>query len=162
MIVEPRSVQQVATLPMSVVGASVEVLLITTRRQHSWVVPKGWPVKHRSFPEAAAEEAREEAGLIGLVDDEPIGSYIYRKRLDEGYEVPCHVFVYPMLVLQHRLDWPERAERSLKWCPLGEAAALVRDRDLSTLLVKLEKDGSTAVRSVLTKLMAEAEFAESA
>ena len=162
MIVERRSVQQVATLPLSVVAGSVEVLLVSTRRQQRWVVPKGWPVKTLSFPEAAAEEAREEAGLIGLVDDEPIGSYIYRKQLEEGYDVPCHVFVYPMLVQQHRLDWPERGQRSMKWCSLGTAAELVRDRNLATLLVKLEKDGSTAVSSVLTKLMAEAEFAESA
>lgn len=159
-IIEPRSVQQVATLPFTVVDAAIEVLLISTRLRNRWVVPKGWPAKNLSFPEAAASEAREEAGVVGLVDDQPIGSYLYRKRLDEGYHVPCHVFAYPMLVLQHRLDWPERTERTFKWCPLGDAAGLVKDKDLATLLVKLEKDGGTAVRSVLTRMMAETEFAD--
>jgi 8-oxo-dGTP pyrophosphatase MutT (NUDIX family) len=161
-IIERRSVQQVATLPFSVIDASIEILLVSTRRRGHWTVPKGWPVKGRSFPEAAEAEAREEAGLIGLVDEEPIGSYKYRKQLEEGYSVPCHVFVYPMLVREHRLDWPERLERTLRWSPLGEAAEMVRDRDLGALLVKLEEDGTTALRSVLTRLLAEADSAEAA
>lgn len=138
MFINRKSVQQVATLPFVLPNTGLEVLLITSRRRKRWVVPKGWPSKGLSFPEAAETEAAEEAGLAGIVHKEPVGSYRYRKRMHAGYDVPCHVFVYPMVVLEHRLDWPERGERTFRWCSLGEAAELVGDADLGGLLSKLD------------------------
>jgi 8-oxo-dGTP pyrophosphatase MutT (NUDIX family) len=38
-------------------------------------------MKGRSDPEAAAQEAREEAGLEGKISRKSIGSYSYWKRL---------------------------------------------------------------------------------
>jgi 8-oxo-dGTP pyrophosphatase MutT (NUDIX family) len=43
------------------------VLLLTSRETKRWVIPKGWPMKGRKPWEAAAQEALEEAGLIGQV-----------------------------------------------------------------------------------------------
>ena len=40
-----------------------EVLLVTSRRRGRWIVPKGWPMEGKSFPETALEEAWEEAGV---------------------------------------------------------------------------------------------------
>jgi 8-oxo-dGTP pyrophosphatase MutT (NUDIX family) len=152
-IIEPRSVQQVATLPFVNMDAAISVLLISSRRRQRWIVPKGWPVKRLSMPEAAANEAAEEAGVVGLVHDEPIGSYLYRKLMDAGYEVPCHVFVYPMLVLQHTLDWPERSERMMKWCSLEEAASLADDTQLGALLAELAETGGAPLHSIVTRAM---------
>ena len=44
-----------------------EVLLLTSRETHRWVVPKGWPMRGRKPAEVASQEAYEEAGLIGQV-----------------------------------------------------------------------------------------------
>lgn len=152
MIIERRSVQQVATLPFVPLDGTISVLLISSRRRQRWIVPKGWPVKRLSLPEAAANEAAEEAGIVGAVHDEPIGSYLYRKHMETGYEVPCHVFVYPILVVEHRLDWPERGERMLKWCSLEEAATLVDDEQLGELLAELADSGGALLQSVVTNL----------
>ena len=131
------------------------MLLITSRRRKRWVVPKGWPSKGRSFPEAAETEAAEEAGLAGIVHEDPVGSYRYRKRMHAGYDVACHVFVYPMVVLEHRLDWPERGERAFKWCSLAEAAELVGDTDLSGLLSKLDGQDTGLLHDVFFGAQAE-------
>jgi 8-oxo-dGTP pyrophosphatase MutT (NUDIX family) len=133
----PRTVQQVATLPFVRIDGEVQVLLITSRRRRRWIVPKGWPAKHLSLPEAAAREAEEEAGVFGPVQETPVGSYDYLKRMPEGYDVRCHVFVYPLLVHQHRTDWDERAERRLRWRSLPQAARTVDDAQLALLLREL-------------------------
>jgi 8-oxo-dGTP pyrophosphatase MutT (NUDIX family) len=144
-------VQQVATLPFVPLNATVSVLLISSRRRQRWIVPKGWPVKRLSLPEAAAREAAEEAGIVGVVHNEPIGSYLYRKEMEAGYTVPCHVFVYPILVQQHSVDWPERGERMLKWCSLDEAAALVDDEQLAELLSDLANSGGAPLQTIVTE-----------
>lgn len=151
MIIQRRTVQQVATLPFVPMGSDVSVLLVSSRRRQRWIVPKGWPIKQLSLPEAAAKEAAEEAGIVGTVHPEPIGSYLYRKRMDAGYDVPCHVFVYPILVQQHSIDWPERGERMLKWCALDEAATLVDDAQLGDLLADLANSGGAPLQSIVTK-----------
>ncbi|MEQ8697500.1 MAG: NUDIX hydrolase [Bauldia litoralis] len=152
--------QQVATLPFVPLEGTVSVLLVSSRRRHRWIVPKGWPVKNLSLPEAAANEAAEEAGVVGFVHPEPVGSYLYRKFMDSGYEVPCHVFVYPILVVQHSLDWPERGERKLKWCSLEKAAKLVDDKQLGELLGELAESGGAPLRSVVTKVSRTAALSE--
>jgi 8-oxo-dGTP pyrophosphatase MutT (NUDIX family) len=62
---EPRA--QYAALPWRL-GERVEILLVTSRDTHRWVIPKGWPMKGRSPRGAAAVEASEEAGLLGKIE----------------------------------------------------------------------------------------------
>ncbi len=42
-----------------------------------WVVPKGCIEPGQTAGETALEEAWEEAGLVGVLGPEPIGSYLY-------------------------------------------------------------------------------------
>ena len=59
-----------------------EVMLLTSRDTHRWVIPKGWPMKGRKPTKVASQEAYEEAGLIGhIMNKRPIGSFHYVKRL---------------------------------------------------------------------------------
>ena len=52
-----------------------EVMLLTSRETHRWVIPKGWPMKGRKPAEVASQEAYEEAGLVGrVVGKRPLGS----------------------------------------------------------------------------------------
>src|SRR6185437_12240641 len=94
---EPRT--QFAALPWrrNAAGA-VEVLLITSRETHRWVIPKGWPIKGKSSSKSAAQEAFEEAGLLGRIGKSPIGAYAYDKRLKNGRLQHVRVAVFPLLV----------------------------------------------------------------
>ena len=59
----------------------IRLLLVTTRGQRGWIIPKGWPIRHLTAAGTAAREAYEEAGVIGtIIGDRPCGSFIYEKR----------------------------------------------------------------------------------
>ena len=105
-----------------------------------------------SFAEAARHEAEEEAGVIGALHEIPIGSYRYTKKMRQGYSVNCTVFVYPLLVLQQSLSWPEQPERTLHWSKLAEAAAMVEQRDLARLLAEVSNDDGALLRAVMVAL----------
>ena len=129
-----KSLTQVAALPYVHIGTDIEVLLVTSRRQKHWIIPRGWPVEGESFADTAAREADEEAGAIGNIGPESLGAYVYKKRTGQGYRVPCRVLVYPLQVTQQRLDWREKAERTLTWRPLHRAAGTVHEKNLSHFL----------------------------
>ena len=137
--IQPASVQQIAALPYISVGGQAQVLLITSRERGRWILPKGWPVKGLSYAEAAAREAEEEAGVIGSISAEPFGHFDYQKRMSKGYEVRCSVLVYPLQVVEHRLDWKERGDRQMRWCTLLEAAGQVDDAGLCHLLQSAQR-----------------------
>jgi 8-oxo-dGTP pyrophosphatase MutT (NUDIX family) len=137
-----KTVQQVAALPFVVLGARIEVLLVTSRHGGRWLLPKGWPDGKEPFAAAAAREALEEAGVVGTVQGESIGAYTYTKSMPAGYQVRSHVFVYPLCIHEHRLDWPERDERNCRWAELGEASGLVGDRGLARLLRNLSRSAN--------------------
>ena len=81
---------------------SLSVLLVTSRQTRRWVIPKGWPWPDREDHVAAAEEAREEAGVLGLALAESIGSYTYRKSHPAG-PIAVRVYVY-LLEVSEELD----------------------------------------------------------
>lgn len=132
-----KPVWQVAALPFVSLNDRIQILLITTRRRGRWSLPKGWPKKRLSPAEAAAKEAREEAGLIGHIGETPLGTYDYMKRMPQGYRVLCRVGVYPLLVTEHQLEWRESHQRDYRWAELREAAALVGERGLRRILKRL-------------------------
>ena len=152
MFFKARSVQQVAILPFIMTDNGIEVLMITSRNRDTWIVPKGWPTRGLPLVLAAAAEAREEAGVLGPVDETPLGTYSYRKRMKAGYSVRCHVFVYPMLVRQHCLDWPELGVRRLKWCRLEEASKLTDERELADILTELVETDGVPLKSLAQTL----------
>jgi 8-oxo-dGTP pyrophosphatase MutT (NUDIX family) len=130
---------QYAALPYISLGTDIRVCLITSRGTKRWIIPKGWPKPPFAPSEQAAREAREEAGLVGDIAADPIGSYTYRKRLHFFASADCRVSVYPLLVRAQYGRWPEQAERELIWVPVGEAAGMVREPDLGRLLAALPR-----------------------
>jgi 8-oxo-dGTP pyrophosphatase MutT (NUDIX family) len=109
---------------------AMEILLVTSRETKRWVIPKGWPIKGRRPHVAAAREALEEAGLVGRVDKEPIGTYRYNKRLKNGAAVPCMVEVFPLEVRLQKKKWPEKGQRSFCWFSPEDAAEAVEEAGL--------------------------------
>jgi 8-oxo-dGTP pyrophosphatase MutT (NUDIX family) len=89
---------------------SLLILLVTTLQTHRWTIPKGWPWPDRPDCDAAAEEAREEAGVLGDVWTDSIGSYTYEKQRSTG-RVPVRVSVYLLNVEQVLEAWPECTRR---------------------------------------------------
>ena len=87
---------QFAALPWRISeGGTRQVMLLTSRETHRWVISKGWPMKKRKPAEVASQEAYEEAGLIGqIVGKRPVGSFHYEKQLAK--KVPlCQVQAEP-------------------------------------------------------------------
>ena len=116
-----RTRRQVAAVPVRV-GAddTLEVLVITTRGSGRWTVPKGWPMRGRSDPDAAAREAYEEAGVRGTIVAAPIGTFAYAKRRDRRETLL--VTVYRLDVTAQARRWRERGQRRQAWLGVSEAA----------------------------------------
>jgi 8-oxo-dGTP pyrophosphatase MutT (NUDIX family) len=135
---------QVAALPVRRhEGRALEVLLITSRETGRWVIPKGWPMKGRKDHEAAAQEALEEAGVVGRVQKTPLGEYLYLKRLDDHFEL-CRVAVYRLDVERQRKKWNEMAQRRCGWFSIDEAVGLVLEPGLVMILRDLQARAQTA------------------
>lgn len=129
-----KPIQQVATLPYRISECGeLEILLLTSRGTGRFVVPKGWPEKKLRDWDAAAREAAQEAGVKGRLSNTPIGRYRYFKRLNENF-VPVDVDVYPLLVEQTLEKWKERRQRKRAWVKPDQAALLVDEPELISLI----------------------------
>jgi 8-oxo-dGTP pyrophosphatase MutT (NUDIX family) len=134
---EPRT--QYAALPWRKGEDGVlQVMLITSRETRRWVIPKGWPMRDRDPGGTAAQEAFEEAGLIGDPARKPLGVYHYDKRLRSGREQHVRVMVFPLKVKEIRDIWPEMVERDRRWTTPTEAAAMVDEPELQVLLARFK------------------------
>lgn len=134
--------RQVAALPWRVPtsgqdGAGpLEILLVSSRETRRWVIPKGWPMKGKTDPQAAAQEAYEEAGLDGRISDKPVGQYPYLKRLKSGAARAVTVDVFPLEVTGEHATWPEKGQRTLQWMTPVEAALAVQEPELRDLIAR--------------------------
>jgi 8-oxo-dGTP pyrophosphatase MutT (NUDIX family) len=127
-------IHQVAALPYrQPYPGAVEFLLLTSRNTRRFLIPKGWQMKGKTPQQAAALEAKQEAGVIGRVDPTPVGAYQYWKRMKNAF-VPIHVTVYALEVEAELSDWKERRQRQRKWLTSHEAASLVDEPGLVSLL----------------------------
>ena len=106
-----------------------EVCLVTSRNGKRWVAPKGCMEPGKTAGEIALQEAWEEAGLVGVLDPDPVGSYFYEK---DGFT--CHVLVFLMQVTDEAADWPERSFRERRWYAAAKAADRVADPGLRALI----------------------------
>jgi 8-oxo-dGTP pyrophosphatase MutT (NUDIX family) len=127
---------QVAALPFRVVDGDVEVLLVTSRETKRWLIPKGWPMKGKKPHKAAAQEAEEEAGVKGKIQDKPLGHYDYWKRRLVHFDL-CRVDVYPLEVSKQLKSWKEKGQREARWFKVQEAADHVLEPALAGLIQSL-------------------------
>lgn len=146
-----RIVQQYGALPFAITDdGAIRVLLVTTRRRHDWIIPKGWPIRDLTPAATAAREAYEEAGLIGtVVSDEPLGFFRYLKRRNARRVVEFEVSVFLFAVERQLRKWPEKSERETRWFTPEDAAALVAPTGLADLLVRtMTSDSALAARGL--------------
>ena len=108
---------QYGGIPYRIVEGEVVFLMITSRRSANWVFPKGNVEGNQSPHETVAQEAFEEAGVIGEVGEAPIGSYVHARN--DKSESLVRVELYPLH--GHRATRGV-ARGTAAFSPLGSAA----------------------------------------
>jgi 8-oxo-dGTP pyrophosphatase MutT (NUDIX family) len=91
-------------------SGGLRVGLVSTRDGAHWTFPKGHREAGETLAEAAAREAREEAGVRGVVD--PRWRLTYRYPSGGGADVPVTAFLLHVT----EAGLPEEAFRELEWC----------------------------------------------
>ena len=136
---------QFAALPCRVGDDGArQVMLLTSRETHRWVIPKGWPIKGLKPRLVAEREAFEEAGLIGrVIGKKRLGSYHYAKRMAEE-DLLCEVRVFLFEVDRQLETWPEKDQRETRWFNLAQATALVDEGGLAEMMRRLPFVSGTA------------------
>ena len=132
-----RTFKQFAALPYKVRDGELLFMLVTSRETKRWVIPKGWPKRGLKGCDTAAEEAFEEAGVVGEVARKPIASFQYSKRMSEERRRRCRVDVFLLAVHEELNDWPEKDQRKRQWMTPGQAAMSVAEAGLINLLLQL-------------------------
>jgi 8-oxo-dGTP pyrophosphatase MutT (NUDIX family) len=120
----PETLRQAAVIPVR----DGRVCLVTSSSGKRWVVPKGQIDDGFTAGEAALLEAWEEAGLLGVLTPEPVGTYHYEK---DGRPILVTVFV--LSVSDAKDVWPERFLRRREWV------------DPEVAMDRIEEDGLRAI-----------------
>lgn len=120
--------KQSGVIPYRVNNGKIEVLLITSRDQQHWVIPKGGICQGMSPPDSAAKEAWEEAGIIGQVDTNEIGTYKYRKK---GNIYWVKIYLLPVDTLSE--DYPEASHRKRQWLDVTQAIRRIKTSSLKRI-----------------------------
>lgn len=115
-------------------GGGIEVLLVTSRETGRWITPKGGRMPGVADPQAAAQEALEEAGVAGELSEARLGTFHYDKRVAGHGARRTAVDLYALKVTAELDDWDEAHERRRQWFPLEEAAGLVAEPELKALI----------------------------
>ena len=133
-------VAQAAAIPFRTDPQSgrVQVLMIRRRDGRKWGIPKGLVDPGLTHAEAAAVEAREEAGLEGRLSDQPLGTFTYEK-----FGGTCLVQVFVMRVTRELQRWDEERLRERRWFDIDEAAAIAGRRAVGELIERLAAGAAT-------------------
>jgi uncharacterized protein len=140
---EALIVKQVAALPYRFDDEGhLEVMLITSRGRQRWIPPKGNLIKGLAPHEAAAQEAFEEAGVVGRVSSEPLGHYEAIKLYESGRTALLDVTLFPLRVEGRVAHWPEKGQRTILWFEPQGAAKVVDEPKLAQLIERFHASRS--------------------
>ena len=133
--IEAPRARQLAALPWRIAkDGSLQVLLITSRTNKKWMLPKGWPMSGKTDAQAATQEAQEEAGVLGVAREAPVGSFAYIMLFGDGSTKPSQAVVFSLRVTKEQRKWREKGERTRKWFSAEDAAKAAYEPDLARLL----------------------------
>jgi 8-oxo-dGTP pyrophosphatase MutT (NUDIX family) len=120
-----------------------EILLVSRRRSKKWGIPKGRVEPHLNFSELAAQEAFEEAGVVGYISPNSVGMFRERRRSKtELSRQIIEVWVYLFKVTKTLGKWPEMQKRQSRWASCQIAAEQLREPMLVHLCHWLAQHGS--------------------
>lgn len=115
--VKVPSRKQSGVIPYIIERGKLRVMLINTRHENNWGIPKGGVEAGMTKRASAAKEAYEEAGIRGTASDK-LGDYQYVKGKTGRSQV---VHVYAMLIDEQLSAWPEREFRQRKLFSVKDA-----------------------------------------
>lgn len=110
-----------------------QFVIVTSRRTGRWVLPKGGIDEGMTASEAAAQEAFEEAGVIGRVAPDPIGVYRVPK-IRPPFIWSVDVALYPVEINEVLDVWIEADQRARRFVTVDEAAGLLEDEGVIDLV----------------------------
>ena len=118
----------------------VRFLLISKRRSRAWGIPKGRLSPALSFPETAAKEAFEEAGVTGMISPSAICMFRSKKRAaNPQVRLVIEVWVYLLEAVTQASEWPEKDKRAVRWVSAKAAAKSLREPTLAHLCMQIAK-----------------------
>lgn len=126
---------QSGVLPYRRKNGQLQIMLVASRRGTRWVIPKGVRELELSLRDSAVKEAQEEAGIGGLVDEQAIGVFDYKK-----WHGVCQVTVFPMAVTKSETSktWEENHRRR-RWFSVKKALRRIDERGLRKMVKNLSR-----------------------
>jgi ADP-ribose pyrophosphatase YjhB (NUDIX family) len=118
-------------------NGELEILLVSKKRSKRWGIPKGRVNASLSFGETAANEAFEEAGVMGRVSPNSVGMFRAKRRTPIPKIV--EVWVYLLEVDEVLDNWPEKEKRQIRWVSCKVAARELRNPVLTDLCQHLSQ-----------------------
>lgn len=126
------TIRQAGVIPIR----SGRVCLVRSSSGRRWIVPKGCIESGQTAGEAALQEAWEEAGLIGVLQPEPLGTYVYQKC-----SMLHLVTTFVMDVTEVHDDYPEVDLRDREWMSVSRALTTLEEPGLRRLIRKVTANG---------------------
>ncbi|KAE8660894.1 Nudix hydrolase 12 [Hibiscus syriacus] len=128
----------------------ISVLMISTPNRDDLVFPKGGWEDDETVHEAACREALEEAGVKGILDEDPLGVWEFRSKSRQNscnLEGGCRGYMFALEVTKELNSWAEQITYNRKWVSPEEAYKLCRydwmREALGALLRGIEKNSKT-------------------
>lgn len=125
-------VEQSGVIPYRIMDGKIEVMLITSSGGKRWVIPKGLIEPNMTSQDSAAKEAWEEAGVLGKVFPDLMGTYEYYKS---GCAWQVDVFLLQVETVVE--NWPEAYKRKRQWVSIPKAIKRVDEPELKMILGNL-------------------------
>ncbi|GFR52473.1 hypothetical protein Agub_g15042 [Astrephomene gubernaculifera] len=111
----------------------VQVCMVTSTSGNGLVFPKGGWEDDESVESAAQRETVEEAGVRGVLEDSPLGVFLFASGKhvagsagsDGSDGAPggrCKAYMFVMHVAEELPSWPESRDRQRIWCSISEAS----------------------------------------
>ncbi|XP_022748916.1 nudix hydrolase 12, mitochondrial-like [Durio zibethinus] len=141
------------------VTSRITVLMISTSNRDDLVFPKGGWEDDETVHEAACREALEEAGVKGILDENPLGVWEFRSKSRQNscsLEGGCRGYMFALEVTEELDSWAEQTNYKRKWLCPEEANKFCRYdwmRDaLQVFLTAMEKDRMSGRAEKLVEL----------
>jgi len=123
---------QSAAIPFRVDDAGeLSILLVRSRTRRRWIIPKGKIGSRLLASRSAEREAFEEAGVLGRIDHEAVGTY---RQQTTGPVETVTVNAYALEVIDELAVWPEMDQRERRWFTVKEALRALRDPEIRKVI----------------------------
>ena len=111
-------------------GASFDFLLVKTTSGDRWTFPKGATARRLSHSQAAAREALEEAGAVGVIEPQHFHLYLQPKGDSRLRNVVQEFVVKAFMLEVTHTQPPQEPKRNPTWFSVDDARrALKRGRE---------------------------------